>query len=486
MNTNGNLLTPEQVADILQVHVLTVYSYIRQGKLEAVRLGRSYRILPKDLALFIESNRIKRQQAHSDSQANGSPLDSRRVVVTGLGAVSPVGLTVASMWEGLVAGRSGVDYISSFDTTAFETKIAAEVKGFDVSTYVLRKQARHMDRFTQFAVAASLQAVEMARLTINSENAEDIGVVVGNSVCGLLSVTEQCRVLTEMGPRRVSPVLAPTMTGDAASVQVSLTLGTKGVNYAPSSACSSGSDAIGQAYELIRLGHARAMIAGGTEAPVIPLTLAAFGSMRALSRRNDQPQAACRPFDAERDGFVLGEGGAMMVLEEAAHALERGAPILAELVGYAATSDAFHLTQPSPDGVGAMRAVKLALNRANLAPEDIDYIKAHGTATLLNDRTETAVIKSVFGERAKQIPISASKSMIGHLLGAAGSIEAVITVLALVHSMIPPTINLDHPDPQCDLDYVPDKARPAKIRIAMANSFGFGGHNSVLIFRQYQ
>jgi len=408
------------------------------------------------------------------------------VVVTGLGAVSPVGLTVASMWEGLVAGRSGVDYISSFDTTAFETKIAAEVKGFDASTYVSHKQARHMDRFTQFAVAASLQAVESARLFIDSKNADEVGVIVGNSVCGLLSVAEQFKVLSEMGPRRVSPVLAPTMTGDAASVQVSLTLGTKGVNYAPSSACSSGSDAIGQAYELIRHGCARAMVAGGTEAPIIPLVLAAFGSMRALSRRNDHPQAACRPFDAERDGFVLGEGAATMVLEDADYALERGAPILAELVGYGTTSDAFHLTQPSPDGVGAGRAVRLALKNAGLQPDDIDYINAHGTATLLNDRTETTVIKGVFGEKAKQVPVSASKSMVGHLLGAAGSIQAVITVLALIHGILPPTINLTHPDPECDLDYLPNKARPAKVRTAMSNSFGFGGHNSVLIFRQYQ
>jgi beta-ketoacyl-acyl-carrier-protein synthase II len=502
MEKNNSLLTPEQVAKILQVHVLTVYNYIRRGNLNAVRLGRSYRIVPEDLTLFIKSNRLKKQQAtrvnnsfyqtQAGAHLNGRKRDGRhasngrRVVVTGLGVISPVGLTVSDMWQALVSGHSGVDYISSFDPTPFETKFAAEVKGFDASAYVGRKQAQRMDRFTQFAVAASLQAVEAAGLTINADNAEETGVIVGNSVCGLLSVSEQFKILSEMGPRRVSPTLAPTMTGDAASVQTSLTLGAKGVNYAPSSACSSGSDAIGQAYEVIRQGNAKVMVAGGTEAPIIPLVLAAFGNIRALSRKNGNPRAACRPFDAERDGFVLGEGAAIMVLEDATYALERGAPILAEFSCYSAASDAFHLTQPSPDGEGATRAVKLALNRADLNPDEIDYINAHGTATLLNDRMETTAIKNVFGDRAKHIPISAIKSMIGHLLGAAGSIEAVITVLAMNHGVVPPTINLTHPDPECDLDYVPDQARQVKIGTAMSNSFGFGGHNSVLIFRQYQ
>jgi 3-oxoacyl-[acyl-carrier-protein] synthase II len=409
----------------------------------------------------------------------------RRVVVTGMGVVSPVGLDVPSMWEALISGQSGVDYISSFDTTAFETKFGAEVKGFDASTYVGRKQARHMDKFTQFAVAASLQAVEAAGLHIHAENAEDIGVIVGNSVCGLLSVCEQYRVLNESGPRRVSPTLAPTMTGDAAAVQVSLTLATKGVNYAPSSACSSGSDAIGQACDVIRQGNAKVMVAGGTEAPIAPLVLAAFSNIRALSTKNGNPRTACRPFDAERDGFVFGEGAGMMVIEDATYAMERGAPILAEIIGYSNTSDAFHLTKPSPDGEGATRAVKHALKMADLSPSEIDYINAHGTATVLNDRTETAVIKRVFGDSARQIPISATKSMIGHLLGAAGSIEAIITVLAMNYGVVPPTINLTHPDPECDLDYVPNEARQVKIQAAISNSFGFGGHNSVLVFRHY-
>jgi len=408
------------------------------------------------------------------------------VVVTGLGAVSPVGLTVSEMWQALVSGYSGVDYISSFDPAPFDTRFAAEVKGFEASMYVGRKQARYMDRFTQFAVAASLQAAEAAKLTINTANARETGVIIGSSVCGLLSVSQQLKILSEMGPRRVSPTLAPAMTGDAASVQVSLTLGAKGMNYSPSSACSSGSDAIGQAYELIKENNAKVMVAGGTEAAILPLVVAAFNAIRALSTRNDNPKAACRPFDAERDGFVLGEGAAVMILEEATYALERGAPILAEIVGFGATSDAFHLTQPSPGGEGAVRAVRLALKKAGLDSSEIDYINAHGTSTLLNDRTETAVIKRVFRDKAKQIPISAVKSMIGHLLGAAGAIEAVITVLAMKHGVAPPTINLTHPDPECDLDYVPNKARPLQIRTAMSNSFGFGGHNSVLIFRYYQ
>ena len=289
-----------------------------------------------------------------------------------------------------------------------------------------------------------------------------------------------------MGPRRVSPALAPTMTGDAASVQVSLTLGTRGVNYSISSACSSSSDAIGEAYEIIQQGNAKIMIAGGAEAPVIPLILAAFGAIRVLTTKSHNARTACCPFDAERDGFVLGEGSAVMILEDAKYAMERGAPILAELVGYGATSDAFHLIQPSPEGESAARSIRLALQKANLIPSDIDYINAHGTATLLNDRTETTVIKNVFGDSAQHIPISASKSMLGHLLGAAGSIEAVISVLTINHGILPPTINLNNADPECDLDYVPNEARQAKVRRAMSNSFGFGGHNSVLIFSQHQ
>jgi 3-oxoacyl-[acyl-carrier-protein] synthase II len=409
-----------------------------------------------------------------------------RVVVTGVGAVTPVGVNIADMWAALIAGKSGVGYITSFDTSAFDVKIAAEVKNFDATLYATRKQVQRMDRFTKFAVGASLQAVNSARLVIDDSNSADTGVIVGNCVAGLLSVCEELKILAEQGPRRVSPVLAPTMIPDAPSVQVSLLLGAKGINYAPSSACSSSNDAIGQAWDSIINGHARVMIAGGTDAPIIPIAIAAFSNIRALSTKNDDPSGACRPFDAKRDGFVMGEGSGMMVLEEAEYAEKRSAPILAELVGYGTTSDAFHLTAPAPGGESAARAVRVALKRANIFPEEVDHINAHGTATLLNDRTETNVIKTVFGEHARKIPISANKSMMGHLLGASGGVEAVVTVLTMQHGIIPPTINLTHPDPECDLDYVPDQARQATIKTAVSNSFGFGGHNSVLVFKKYE
>ena len=411
--------------------------------------------------------------------------NQRRVVVTGLGAISPVGLTVSDMWEALVSGHSGIDYISSFDPSPFETKFAAEVRGFDPMVYVSRREAHRMDRFTQFAVAASLQAVEAAGLTIDNSNAEETGVIIGNSVCGLLKVAEQLKVLNEIGPRKISPILAPTMTGDAAPVQISLILGAKGPNYAPSSACSSSSDSIGHAYDAIRHGEAKVMIAGGTEVPIMPICIAAFNAARALSTSNSEPQSACRPFDAKRDGFVLGEGAATIVLEDLSYALERGAPILAEVIGYSATSDAFHITQPSPNGEGATKALNFAMNKAGVSPNEVDYINAHGSATVLNDTTETHAIKSALGKSAYRIPISANKSMTGHLLGAAGAIEAIICILAINHGKIPPTLNLTHPDPECDLDYVPNKARPAEVTTAISNSFGFGGHNSVLIFRRY-
>ena len=409
----------------------------------------------------------------------------RRVVVTGIGVISPLGLTVSDTWEALISGKSGINYISHFDPAPFDTKFAAEVKGFDPMAYISRREAHRMDRFTQFAVVASLQAVEAAGLPIDNSNAEETGVIIGNSVCGLLEVAEQLKVLSEAGPRKISPILAPTMTGDAAPVQVSLILGAKGPNYSPSSACSSSSDSIGHAYQTIRYGEAKVMIAGGTEAPIMPICIAAFNAARALSTKNNEPQSACRPFDAERDGFVLGEGAAIIILEDLGYALERGAPILAEIIGYSATSDAFHITQPSPNGEGATQALSLALKKAGVSPNEVDYINAHGSATVLNDKTETHAIKSVFGESAYHIPISASKSMLGHLIGAAGAIEAVICILAINHGIIPPTLNLTHPDPECDLDYVPNKARPAGVTTAVSNSFGFGGHNSVLIFRRY-
>ncbi|MFC1956716.1 beta-ketoacyl-ACP synthase II [Chloroflexota bacterium] len=416
---------------------------------------------------------------------NAETGNDRRVVITGLGVISPVGLTIPEMWQSLISGKCGINCISNFDVTDFKTKYASEVKGFDPCDYVGPKEASRMDRFTQFAVAASLQAVEAAGLRLDNGEAEETGVIIGDSICGLLQICDQMRVLSEAGPEKVSPVLAPTMSGDAASVQVSLILGTKGINYSPSSACSSSSDAIGQACEIIRGGSAKAIIAGGAEAPIMPIILAAFNSCRALSTKNNGLETACCPFDAERDGFVLGEGAAIMVLEEANYALERGAPILGEIIGYGATSDAFHLTQPSPDGEGASRALRLAMKRANINPGEVDYINAHGTATLLNDRAETQAMKSVFGEHAYRIPISGSKSQTGHLLGASGSLEAVICVVALNQGVVPPTINLTHADPECDLDYVPKRARHVEVKTAVSNSFGFGGHNSTLIFRRY-
>jgi 3-oxoacyl-[acyl-carrier-protein] synthase II len=411
--------------------------------------------------------------------------NQRRVVVTGMGVISPVGLTVSEMWEALVSGKSGIDYIDSFDATSLDTTFAAEVKGFDPMTYVSRKEAHRMDRFTQLAVAASLQAVEAAGLKIDGSNAEQTGVTMGNCVCGLLEVTHQIKILSETGPRRISPILAPTMTGDAAPVQVSLILGARGPNYSLSSACSSSSDSIGNAYEIIQREEAKVMIAGGTEAPIMPICIAAFNAAHALSTKNDKPQSACRPFDAERDGFVLAEGAATLILEDLDYALERGAHILAEIMGYSVTSDAFHIAQPSPDGVGAAKALSLALKRAGVSTDEVDYINAHGTSTVLNDKAETYAIKNVFGEHAYRIPMSASKSMTGHLLGAAGALEAVISILVINHGVIPPTINLTHPDPECDLDYVPHKARSAEVTTAISNSFGFGGHNSVLVFRRY-
>jgi len=409
----------------------------------------------------------------------------RRVVVTGLGGVTPIGLSMSEAWQSLLAGRSGIDYIASFDTTPFTVKFAAEVKGFDIGQYISRREAHRMDRFTQFAVVAGMEAMTMSGLKIANGMAERTGVVIGNSVCGLQSVCRELDVLEKEGPRKISPILAPTMTSDAAGVQISLMFGAKGPNFSVSSACSSGSDAIGQAYLMIRHEEADFVIAGGTEAPVGPIAIAAFSAARALSTRNDSPQQACRPFDAGRDGFVMGEGAGMLVLESLDHALNRGANILAELAAYSATNDAFHLTQPSPEGEGAIRAMRGALERAGLTPGDIDYINAHGTSTLLNDRVETLAIKSVFGPQAHRIPVSGTKSMTGHLLGATGAIEAAICVMVINRGIIPPTINLDHPDPECDLDYVPHQARAATVDAAMSNSFAFGGHNSVLVFRRY-
>jgi len=406
-------------------------------------------------------------------------------VVTGIGILCPVGRNASSTWEALIAGKSGIDYITLFDPEPFATRFAGEVKGFEPTDYVNRKQARHMDRFVQLAVAASSQAVKQAGIQINPGNQDNIGVIIGSGFGGLLTLSEQIRILRERGPDRVSPFLVPMLLADMASAQVSIVLGAKGPNLGTTSACSSGSDAIGTAYEIIRRGDAQAMLAGGSEAAVTPIGIAAFNALRVLSTRNSQPQLASRPFDAERDGFVLSEGAAVLMLEDLSFAQRRGASILAEITGYGVSSDAYHVTQPTEDGEGAVRAMQMALNKAGLATTEIDYINAHGTSTPLNDKMETRAIKTVFGDTAYHIPISSTKSMMGHLLGGAGAVEAAICIMVIQHGIIPPTINLTHPDPECDLDYVPNIARQARVTTALSNSFGFGGHNSVLVWRQY-
>ena len=408
-----------------------------------------------------------------------------RVVVTGIGILCPVGLDTGATWESLIAGKSGIDYITLFDPERSETKFAGEVKGFEPTDYINRKDVRRMDRFAQLAVAAARQALEHSGIQINLSNQDDIGILIGSGIGGLTSLFEESKVLLEKGPDRVSPFLAPMMMGNAASAQASMALGAKGPNFCTTSACSSGADAIGIACEIIKHSDTKVILAGGSDAIINPIGIAAFNACKAISTRNSEPQLASRPFDAERDGFVIGEGAAVLVLESLSFALSRGANILAEVAGYGATGDAFHITQPREDGEGATRAMQTAINKAGFAPTEIDYINAHGTSTPINDRVETMAIKKVFGDHAYKIPISSSKSMMGHLIGGAGAVEAAISIMVIQHGIIPPTINLVHPDPDCDLDYVPNTARRAEVNAALSNSFGFGGHNSVLVFRKY-
>jgi len=405
---------------------------------------------------------------------------SRRIVVTGLGAVSPVGVGIDAMWESIRNGRSGVGPITLFDASAYPVRFAACVDDWDPSPWMDPKEARRLSRFQQFAVASALMAVEDAGLEIDEDNADRVGVIVGSGVGGLATMEEQKDVLDAKGPARVSPFLVPMMIVDLAAGHISIRLGAKGINYAPVSACATGTHSIGEAGEIIRRGDADAVIAGGLDCGVTPLGLAGFSSARSLSTRNDDPQGASRPFDAGRDGFVMGEGGAILVLEELEHAQSRGARIYGELAGYGATADAYHLTAPDPSGDGARRAMQQALDRAGVAPSAVDYINAHGTSTGLGDVAETGAIKQVFG--AQVPPVSSTKSMTGHLLGGAGSLEAAICLLAIRDGVLPPTINYTTPDPECDLDYVPNTAREAVVRSALSNSFGFGGHNATLLF----
>ena len=405
-----------------------------------------------------------------------------RVVVTGYGAITPLGFNAEDTWRNLIAGVSGVGYISLFDTADFKVKIGAEVKDFNPIDYIDPTTARHTDRFAQFALAASLQAIESAGLKIDESNRYDVGILVGSGVGGLNSVTKQLEILSARGPSRVSPYLVPMMIADSASAQVSIKTGIRGPNFSLISACATGTDVIGIAYKMIKWGEVKTMVVGGADAAVTPIGLAGFAQAGALSR-SSEPQKASRPFDKERDGFVVGEGGAALILETLDCARSRGANILAEVVGYGATSDAFHVTAPLESGEAAARAIELAL--AEVDRDEVGYINAHGTSTPLNDASETRAIKKAFGDKAHKIPVSSIKSMLGHMMGAAGTIEAITCCQVINKGIIPPTINLEHPDPECDLDYVPNVARAGDVRIALSNSFGFGGHNSVIAISRY-
>jgi 3-oxoacyl-[acyl-carrier-protein] synthase II len=410
-------------------------------------------------------------------------MNTKRVVVTGMGVISPVGLDVPTMWQNMVAGRSGIRHITRFDTTDFGVRIAGEAHGFDPTQYMGAKDARRMDRFTQFAIASLHQALDQSGLVIDEHNADDVGVIAGAGVGGIQTYTRELNIMHEKGPRRVSPLLVPMITVDVPAVQIALRTGARGPNVGIATACATGADAIGQAYETIRRGHALAMISGGFEAAITPIGIASFDRMRALSHRNEDPARASRPFDAGRDGFVASEGGGIVILEDLDFCRARGAEPLAEVIAFAETSDACHVTAPDAQGSVAGRCMTLAMQRAGLAPELVSYINAHGTGTPLGDPAETLAIKMAFGDCAYQVPISSTKSMTGHLMGGSGAMEAIACVQALRTGLIPPTINLETPDPACDLDYVPNHARQADLDVVLSNSFGFGGHNATLVFK---
>ncbi|MDR0551786.1 MAG: beta-ketoacyl-ACP synthase II [Spirochaetaceae bacterium] len=416
----------------------------------------------------------------------------RKVVVTGMGAVSPIGNTVEEFCAGIKAGKSGVAPISVFDTSNFTVKIAAEVKGFDPSLWMDRKDARKMARFTQFAVAAASQALRQAGLVSANDaqahlacDPERAGVVIGNGIGGFEIVSESFRKLFYDGPDRMLPLTVPLMIGNEAAGNISMVFGTKGPSYTQVTACASGADALGQALDLIRLGRADVVIAGGTESCIVPFAVGGFSMLKTLSTRNDEPEKASRPFDKDRDGFVLGEGAGVLILETLEHAKGRGAKVLAEFAAYGGTSDAYHITSPDPSGEGMARAIRAALKDAGLAPEDIDYYNAHGTSTAINDVTETKSLKLAFGAHAGKLKISSTKSMIGHCIAGGGVLEAIVCILAIRDGFFPPTINLDNPDPECDLDYVPHKTQTGNVNAAMSGNLGFGGHNGVVIFKKY-
>ena len=412
--------------------------------------------------------------------------ETPRVVITGMGAVTPLGLDVPGLWQGIKEARSGIGPITRFETDKFDTTFAGEVRGFDPATVLDRKEARRTDRVIQYALAAAEEALRTAEFRVTPENGERVGVLIGSGIGGIESLSEGFGVLATRGPGRISPFLVPMMIADMPAGMVSIRTGAKGPNYAPVSACATSGHALGEAAAIIRRGDADVVIAGGTEAPIVPIGVAAFNSARALSTRNDDPEHASRPFDATRDGFVMGEGAGIMILERLDHAQARGAPILAELAGYGATADAYHITMPDEIGSGAARAMQLAIKSAGLEPSDIDYVSAHGTSTPANDRLETLAIKTVFGEHVRTMPVSSSKSQFGHLLGAAGAVEGIVCVLALREGCLPATINYSQPDPACDLDVVPNVPRGAQLRNVVSNSFGFGGHNVSLVFRRFE
>lgn len=412
-------------------------------------------------------------------------MEKRRVVVTGLGAVTPIGNDVETSWKNAIEGVSGIRTMTRLDPDNYSAKVSAELKDFNVEDYIDKREARKMDRFTQYAVVASKMAVQDAKLDITDEMAPRVGVWIGSGIGGMETFENQYETFLEKGARRVSPFFVPMMIPDMAAGQVSIMLGAKGINSCTVTACATGTNSIGDAFKVIQRGDADVMVTGGTEAPITKLSVAGFCANKALST-NPDPETACRPFDQNRDGFIIGEGAGIVILEDLEHALARGAKIYAEIVGYGATGDAHHVTAPAPGGEGGVRAMRQAINDAGLKPEDIDYINAHGTSTDYNDKFETMAIKEVFGEYAQKVAISSTKSMTGHLLGAAGGVEAIFSIKAIEDSMIPPTINYVTPDPECDLDYVPNKARKQEVKAVLSNSLGFGGHNATIVFKKYE
>jgi len=409
----------------------------------------------------------------------------RRVVITGVGMVTPLGTGTEKTWKGLLEGRSGIRRITQFDAAVFPCQIAGEVPDFEIDQFIEIKEQKKMDRFIHLGFAAAIMAMEDSKLKITEDNAERVGVLVGSGIGGLSTIERYHKVILEKGPKKISPFFIPMLIINLASGQIAIRFGVKGPNSAVATACASGTHSIGDAFRIIQRGEADAMIAGGTESVITPLGVGGFTAMRALSTRNNEPERASRPFDRDRDGFVMGEGAGMLILEEMEYALNRGARIYAEIIGYGMTGDAYHLTTPSPDGEGAARCMFAALKDSNIGPEEVDYINAHGTSTKYNDELETSAIKKIFGKHAYKLAISSTKSMTGHLLGASGGVEGAICALSIFNKVVPPTINLDNPDPECDLDYVPHKTRSLDMNIAMSNSFGFGGTNACIVFRKY-